>query len=143
MVGRLNGVLCHSTVFQSYHGDSSHHSCLSWVSPVLSWGSEVFCPRTYLRKTKRIQRGSNPGPLDYESNTLPLSHGGPQYNIVNRNSFVMGWCITILCLYNVQTLRIVLHSTIDLLQNLSGIVDSSIIMFLLQGKIPVFHNQKD
>ena len=35
-----------STVFQSYHGDSSHYSCLSWVSTVLGWGSEVSCPRT-------------------------------------------------------------------------------------------------
>ena len=26
-----------STVFQLYHGDSSHYSCLSWVSPVLGW----------------------------------------------------------------------------------------------------------
>ena len=26
-----------STVFQSYHGDSSHYSYLSWVSPVLGW----------------------------------------------------------------------------------------------------------
>ena len=26
-----------STVFQSYHGDSSHYSCLSWFSPVLGW----------------------------------------------------------------------------------------------------------
>ena len=65
------------TVFQSYHGDSSHYSCISWVSPVLGWGSEVSCPRTLPRKTQRIQCGSNPGPLDYESNTLPLSHAGP------------------------------------------------------------------
>ena len=34
-----------STVFQSYHGNSSHYSCLSWVSPVLARGSEVSCPR--------------------------------------------------------------------------------------------------
>ena len=39
-----------SRVFQSYHGDSSHYSCLSWVSPVLGWGSEVSCPRTLPRK---------------------------------------------------------------------------------------------
>ena len=39
-----------STVFQSYHGDSSHYSCLSWVSAVLGWGSEVSCPRTLLQK---------------------------------------------------------------------------------------------
>ena len=30
-----------STVFQSYHGDSSHYSWLSLVSPVRDWGSEV------------------------------------------------------------------------------------------------------
>ena len=35
-----------STVFQSYHCDSSHHPFLSWVSQVLGWGSEVSCPRT-------------------------------------------------------------------------------------------------
>ena len=34
-----------STVFQSYHSDSSHYSCLSRVSPVLGMGSEVSCPR--------------------------------------------------------------------------------------------------
>ena len=28
-------------------------------------------------KTQRIQCCSNPGPLDYESNTLPLSHARP------------------------------------------------------------------
>ena len=39
-----------SMVFQSYHGDSSHYSCLSWVSPVLGLGSEVTCPRTLPRK---------------------------------------------------------------------------------------------
>ena len=39
-----------STVFQSYHGDSSHYSCLSWVSPALVWCSEVSCPRTLPRK---------------------------------------------------------------------------------------------
>ena len=33
-----------STIFQSYHGDSSNNSCLSWVSPVLGWGSEVSEP---------------------------------------------------------------------------------------------------
>ena len=38
------------TVFQSYQGDSSYYSCLSWVSPVLGWGSEVSCPRTLPRK---------------------------------------------------------------------------------------------
>ena len=74
-----------STVFQSYHGDSSHYSCLSLVSPVLGWGSAVSCPRTLPWKTQRIQCGSNPGPLDYDSNTLPLSHTGPQNQIQSIN----------------------------------------------------------
>ena len=39
-----------STVFQSYYSDSSNYSCLSWVSPVLGWGSKVFYPRTLPRK---------------------------------------------------------------------------------------------
>ena len=38
-----------STVFPSYHGDSSHYSCLSWVSAVIGWGSKVSCPRTFPR----------------------------------------------------------------------------------------------
>ena len=67
-----------SKVFQSYNGDSSHYSCLSWVSPVLGWGSEVSCPRTLPRKTQRIWCCPNPGPLDYQSDTPPLSHAGPQ-----------------------------------------------------------------
>ena len=33
-----------SRVFKSYHCDSSHYTCLSWVLP--GWGSEVSCPRT-------------------------------------------------------------------------------------------------
>ena len=41
-------------------------------------GSEVSCPRTLPRKKKKKKKqgipcGSNPGPLDYELNTLPLS----------------------------------------------------------------------
>ena len=52
-------------------------TCLSWVSPVHGWGSEVSCPRTVPRKTQRIQYGSKPEPLDYESNTLLPRHAGP------------------------------------------------------------------
>ena len=65
------------TVFQSYNGDSSHYSCLSWVSPVLGWALKCLAQGHSHEKTQRIQCGSNPGPLDYESNTLPLSHVGP------------------------------------------------------------------
>ena len=66
----LNGVLRRFQQYLShYHGNSSHYSCLSWVSPVLGRDSETSCARTFPRKTERIQCGSNPGPLDYESNT--------------------------------------------------------------------------
>ena len=46
-----------------------------WVSLVLGWGSEVSCPRTLPRRGSMC--GSYPGPLYFESNTLPLSHAGP------------------------------------------------------------------
>ena len=39
-----------SKIFQSYLRNSSDNSCLSWVSPVLGWGSEVSCPRTLPQK---------------------------------------------------------------------------------------------
>ena len=66
-----------STVFQSYLGDSSHYSCLSWVSQVLGWALKCLAQGHSHEKTQRIQCGSNPGPLDYDSNTLPLSYAGP------------------------------------------------------------------
>ena len=50
---------------------------LSWVSPVLGWALNYLAQGHSHEKTQRIQCGSNPGPLDYESNTLPLSHAGP------------------------------------------------------------------
>ena len=50
---------------------------LSWVSPVLGWALKCLAQGHSHEKTQRIQCGSNPGPLDYESNTLPLSHVGP------------------------------------------------------------------
>ena len=67
-----------STVFQSYHGDSSHCSCLSWISPVLGWALKCLAQGHTHEKTQRIQCGPNPGHLVYESNTLPLSHVGPR-----------------------------------------------------------------
>ena len=50
---------------------------LSWVSPVLGWALKCLAQGHSHEKTQRIQCGSNPGPPDYESNTLPLSHAGP------------------------------------------------------------------
>ena len=40
---------------------------------ILVWRSEVFSAKISPGKTQRIQCDSNPGPLDYESNTLPRS----------------------------------------------------------------------
>ena len=50
----------------------------SWVSPVLGWVLKCLAQGHSREKTQRIQCGSNPGPLDYESNTFPLSHAGPR-----------------------------------------------------------------
>ena len=51
---------------------------LSWVSPVLGWALKCLAQRHSHEKTQRIQCGLNPGPLDYKSNTLQLSHAGPR-----------------------------------------------------------------
>ena len=50
-----------SKVFQSYYGNSSHFSCLSWVTPVLGLDSEVSCLRTLHTHTKKRKklRGSS------------------------------------------------------------------------------------
>ena len=50
---------------------------LSWVSPVLGWALKCLAQGHFHEKAQRIQWGSNTGPLDYESNTLALSHVGP------------------------------------------------------------------
>ena len=70
---------CVLQCFQQHfsHSNSSHDLCLSWISTILWWDHEVSCPRTLPWKTQRIKCGLNPGSLDYESNTLPLSHAAP------------------------------------------------------------------
>ena len=57
-----------STVFKSYHGDSSHYLCLSWVSPVLGWGSEVSCPRILPAENRLSYRTQT-----FERNIKPLA----------------------------------------------------------------------
>ena len=49
-------------------------SFLGFTSTWLGLCSDL--PKETLTKTQRIQCSSNPGPHDYESNTLPLSHAG-------------------------------------------------------------------
>ena len=70
-------------VFQSYDGNSS---CLSWVSPVLGWGSEVSCPRTLPWKTKKIQGSLNAGPLYHTMMTFDDPGGAkePFENFVGK-----------------------------------------------------------
>ena len=43
-----------STVFQSYKGDNSQYSCLSWVSPVLGWA--LNC-----RAQREVEKEENAG----------------------------------------------------------------------------------
>ena len=69
----MNGVLLLLTVFQSYHGDSSHYSCLSWVSPLLGWGSEVSCPRTLPQKKKK-KKPEDPVRLEPKTPSLRVKH---------------------------------------------------------------------
>ena len=61
-----------STLFQSYHNDSSYIFMffLGFTSIRLVFLSVL--PKD--TPTKRIQCGLNPRPLNYKSNTLPLSH---------------------------------------------------------------------
>ena len=49
---------------------------LSWVSPVLGWALKCLAQE----HSQRIQCGSNPGPLDYESNTTTEPRGTRQTN---------------------------------------------------------------
>ena len=44
------GPLPHLALYQSYHGDSSHHSCLFWNSLKFGKGFEVSCQRHCLEK---------------------------------------------------------------------------------------------
>ena len=47
---------------------------LGFTNTRLGLCSEVSCPRTRPRRTQSVECGSNPGPLDYKSNTLLLNH---------------------------------------------------------------------
>ena len=75
----------------------------SWVSPVLGWALKCLAQGHSHEKTQRIQCGSNPGPLDYESNTLPLSHVGPfgKVNHFPNKPWFLRFCSTSL----LKTLR--------------------------------------
>ena len=65
--------------------NSSYYSCISYVSPLLGWGSEVSCPKTLPLKTHMIQYCLYSAPLDYELNTSPFSHAGPlQYICLHK-----------------------------------------------------------
>ena len=55
LVDRLNEwcLMPLSTVFQSYHSNSSHYSFLSWVSPVLDWALKCLAQgHSHKKKTR-------------------------------------------------------------------------------------------
>ena len=60
---------------------------------MLGWGSEESCSWTLQQKTQRTQCGSNPGPLDYESNTLHWTSQNPYRLQQIENIFL---CLAIL-----------------------------------------------
>ena len=79
--------------YQSYHSNSSHYPCLSWVSPVLDWDSVVSWPRTVpppppQQQQQRIRCGSSSGPLDYESNAEPRRTPTVDLNIGRKEATV-------------------------------------------------------
>ena len=71
------------TLFMSFLGFTSTRLGLQSVLPK---DTPTKKPSAKLpRKNPRIQCSSNPGPLDYESNTLPLSHAGPLFTDIWTN----------------------------------------------------------
>ena len=78
-IGWLNGVLHrfqqnHSHIMATVH----NYSCLSWVSPVLGWGSEVYCSRTLPQKNPEDPVWLEPRTPGLRVKHLPLSHAGPR-----------------------------------------------------------------
>ena len=58
----LNCVLGRFQQYFTYTQQQLMLFCLSWVTPVLGWSSEVYFPRTLPQKTQSILCGSSPGP---------------------------------------------------------------------------------
>ena len=75
-----------STVFQSYHGNSSRYSCISWVSLVLGWASRVSCPRTLPRQIHRTQCS-----WIISQTLIPLNHAGSLSHIRNGDPAWLSW----------------------------------------------------
>ena len=70
----LNGVSC---CFQQYFSHTMVTVLIIYVFNLIRLGLWSVLPMDSPTKTtQRIQWGSNPGPLVYESNSLPLSHAG-------------------------------------------------------------------
>ena len=66
-----------STVFQSYHGNSSHYSCLPGFHQNLAGALKCLAQWHSHKKTQGIWCRLNPGLLNYESNTLPQPRRTP------------------------------------------------------------------
>ena len=79
LINWLNGVLRR---FQQYFSHITARAHIIHVFPGLHQyyaGAQKCVAQGHSQeKTQRIQCSSNPEPLDYESNTLPLSHVGPR-----------------------------------------------------------------
>ena len=69
----LNGVLPH---FQQYfnHITATAHIIHDFLHQYYAGALKCLAQGYSHEKTQRIHCGSNPGPLDYESNILPLSY---------------------------------------------------------------------
>ena len=117
VIERLNGVLCRFQQHFSHTMAKAHIIHVFPVFPVLSWGSEVSCPRTLPQKTQRTQCGSNPAPLDEESNTLPLTHAVPLKAFVTDKLYAAETRGITLPLHKRQIFRLVQNESICRRQN--------------------------
>ena len=102
-----------STVFQSYLGNSSHYSCLSWVAHVLGWGSVVSCSRTLPQKKTTedpVQlKPSTPWLRAKQFSTEPHRnwHGHTHFrDLCSDKGIERKYCVALLTLYQTTNFRL-------------------------------------
>ena len=83
--------------FRSFRQYFSHSTATVHIIHVFPWFHQYYAGALKClaqghshEKTQRIKYGSNPGPLDYESKTLPLSHAGPLVHLDSLSETLYG-----------------------------------------------------
>ena len=111
----------------------------SWVSPVPGWALKCLAQGHSYEKTQRIQCGSNPGPLDYESkNTLPPSHAG---RFLHDKGWLVNWLNSIYTALN--TVSVILLWQLTLFMSLLSFTSSKPGLSIVLPKDTPTENQED